>query len=839
MAIALVSAGTEATGATSAAPAFGQSTTAGNLLILVASSSGANSLSNSDGTWTLGKTQDGTSTHATIWYKPNCGAGETAPSVTGGSATVRATLLEFSGVVTSSPVDRAVASASLSSITAAGVDASSGELMVTVDMYHYATSGTVTTTDTYNNATAVNIGNNDSGNTGNHSRSAYGITTTNGVADKNTVTQTTLGGSAPAQASLVLVSFKELATQTKSVTGSLSFVGTPNRTTAHKTTASLSFVGSINRSVSRAYSGALSFVGSRTEFVTRRLTGSLSFVGSLVKNTRHSFSAALSLIGALVTSSSSTSITFDATSTSGFKIGLSSYNWTHTCAGSNRGLIVNISIFGSGTVTGITYGGVAMQFVRADTIGLFRNEIWQLPNPASGANSIAVSLSASLTTVGNADSYNNVNQTNMVSNSMGATGSNSTAPTVSLTTLDDRSWIVSGLTTSDATMTLTDSETQRQNQAGVSGTAAMADQGPISPVGNVTASWNVVGALDSWAIGVIGLDTYAGVLYGVYLTASLALSGALSKVNYRSLSATLSFVSNLPYTIIRQFTGALSFIGVFTKASIRSFAAILNFSGVFSALVTHFKNFTATLSFSGSFVKSTLRAFSASLSFVGTFIKVVAKGLTASLSFIGTLGRNMSRALSATLSFIANMTFTFAGTVTMAFTATLAFTGSFTKTTKKGFAGTLTFVGQFIKMGVKNFTASLSFVGSLVRKIKKPLSATLSFIGNMTFTFTGTVTMMFTATLAFTGNLTRTTRKVAFTATLSFIGAWTRWFKQFLAVLVTTTSDDKILDQADDKLDLTSPSSAKILNESSDQKTINTGAADVTMSSGSNKKILD
>lgn len=199
-------------------------------------------------------------------------------------------------------------------------------------------------------------------------------------------------------------------------------------------------------------------------------------------------------------------IYFDASSNSGYKASLSTYSWSHTTTGINRGLVVNVSLFLTGSVTSITYNGVNLQFIRFDSIGVYRNELWVLGNPTIGTNTITVTLNTSLTSIASADSYTGVDTAEMVEANIGATGSGVTSPTLNLTTVSDQAWIVDGLTTSDTTMSVTGSQTQRNNQTGALGTGAMGDLGPVTPVGTKTMSWSTTGALDSWALSAIGLD---------------------------------------------------------------------------------------------------------------------------------------------------------------------------------------------------------------------------------------------------------------------------------------------------------------------------------------------
>jgi len=91
------------------------------------------------------------------------------------------------------------------------------------------------------------------------------------------------------------------------------------------------------------------------------------------------------------------SIGYDNSSYISEKSGISSYTFSHTCAGSNR-----LLVFGDGhtsssdtTVTGVTYNGVALTLVRSDqhqSGDSWRTSIWYLIAPATGSNTVSVTL---------------------------------------------------------------------------------------------------------------------------------------------------------------------------------------------------------------------------------------------------------------------------------------------------------------------------------------------------------------------------------------------------------------------------------------------------------------
>jgi hypothetical protein len=198
MAIALVKAGTVATGTTTISPTFGQTTTAGNLLVLLIAAQG--SADSTDRTPTGYTRADGTSgdqAETNVYFKANCGAGETAPTYTDSGATsIAGVLAEFSGVATTSPLDQHISTSggitSPQTATTAGADVGATELVLGIDRLVYSMAATKTTTNAFNNgATATDLGNNDGTSSANHYRFSYGINTGNSTADVLTCTFTT------------------------------------------------------------------------------------------------------------------------------------------------------------------------------------------------------------------------------------------------------------------------------------------------------------------------------------------------------------------------------------------------------------------------------------------------------------------------------------------------------------------------------------------------------------------------------------------------------------------------------------------------------------------------
>ncbi len=200
-------------------------------------------------------------------------------------------------------------------------------------------------------------------------------------------------------------------------------------------------------------------------------------------------------------------IAFDAASNSGAKAGASSYSWSHTCTGSDLVLVVGVSKrLHTVTVTGITYNSVALTQIRVDgPQALMTSELWFLKAPATGANTIAVTLSGAPTrSVAGAISLTGVDQTTPNDADNGALGADTT-PTIALTTVADNAWIVGVVavrTDSSDTVTVGSGETQRWNvldgatglRAGGSDTTSA-----VSPAGAHTMDWTISASLN-WAI---------------------------------------------------------------------------------------------------------------------------------------------------------------------------------------------------------------------------------------------------------------------------------------------------------------------------------------------------
>ena len=208
-------------------------------------------------------------------------------------------------------------------------------------------------------------------------------------------------------------------------------------------------------------------------------------------------------------------IAFDAASNSGYQATASTYNWLHTCTGSNRYLVVGVSLLSvvGSSVTGITYNTIAMTFLGAisSVSGAVRAELWGLAAPATGSNSIEVTLSTGLVSAACAVSFVGVHQSSSTEglNTASATNVGAADATVNVTTVADNDWVVDQIAANDTAITVGAGQTSRNNVTGAVGSGADSTEGPKSPAGSVTMSWTDVGATVTWSIAAIALRPVA------------------------------------------------------------------------------------------------------------------------------------------------------------------------------------------------------------------------------------------------------------------------------------------------------------------------------------------
>ena len=195
------------------------------------------------------------------------------------------------------------------------------------------------------------------------------------------------------------------------------------------------------------------------------------------------------------------------------------FSWsTHTCSGTHRAVWVGVSVRANPavTVTGITYDGVPMHFLRRDGSGAANSpntELWYLENPNTTANAtITVTLSGTPSDVSaGAISYSEVDQTtpNDVAGGAGTNGTG-TAASQSITTVTDNALTLSVLMVhANATIVIQNGDTQVFDLAfgSVNGEASMGrSPSNITPAGSKTMGWTF--GSDDWAISVAAVRPF-------------------------------------------------------------------------------------------------------------------------------------------------------------------------------------------------------------------------------------------------------------------------------------------------------------------------------------------
>lgn len=205
-----------------------------------------------------------------------------------------------------------------------------------------------------------------------------------------------------------------------------------------------------------------------------------------------------------------TEIAFDSTSSSGYQTG-STYSWSHTCQGGNRALFVGISMLSvaGSSVTGITYNGVGLSVssLVSSVSGACHVEIWELVAPASGTNTIEVTLSTSVSSAAGAYSFTGVSQVdpsrsgdNETATNVGAADATAT-DSVNNNPVYANKWQIDCVATDDTSITVGTGQSARWNTTGAIGSGGGSTKGPVADgTSSVTMYWTDVGALATWAI---------------------------------------------------------------------------------------------------------------------------------------------------------------------------------------------------------------------------------------------------------------------------------------------------------------------------------------------------
>lgn len=196
--------------------------------------------------------------------------------------------------------------------------------------------------------------------------------------------------------------------------------------------------------------------------------------------------------------------------------GAGPFAWSHTCAGSDRVLLVGISYYDSAdTVSAVTYNSVALTVVSSSTVsnGQYTSTMYRLIAPATGSNTVSVTFTGGVFDFkAGSVSFTGADQTTPLGTAVTATGS-STTPSVTVTSatgeivLDNLTIVHSG------TLSVDGSQTQRWNGTGAAGFikgAASTEDGSTS----TTMSWSN-STSQAWAISGVSVKPVASAAAGV------------------------------------------------------------------------------------------------------------------------------------------------------------------------------------------------------------------------------------------------------------------------------------------------------------------------------------
>jgi hypothetical protein len=180
-------------------------------------------------------------------------------------------------------------------------------------------------------------------------------------------------------------------------------------------------------------------------------------------------------------------------------VGSDSFSYT---TGSTANMVMLVSVSYNSTTTTISsvkYNSVTMTNVRTDTGGGSTLGLFRLVAPASGANTVLVTLSSSLSggrvITSQVFTASGVDQSNPIDANNSATTGNSTSWSLALTTVADNAWIFDSFTTGtnfNSTIGKGASQTLIGSTTSGTGTFSRASyRGPVSPAGSTTMSYTL------------------------------------------------------------------------------------------------------------------------------------------------------------------------------------------------------------------------------------------------------------------------------------------------------------------------------------------------------------
>ena len=234
-----------------------------------------------------------------------------------------------------------------------------------------------------------------------------------------------------------------------------------------------------------------------------------------------------------------------------FSVTLSSFT---VGGGTNKVLIVGVES-STGTVSGITYGGVALTQI-VSKLNTVNTEFWILKNPTSGSADVVVTMSGSSTVIVGAYSFFGVDQTNSIPTTV--TNSDiANNPSITIINNNAFSWVLDSVVVASTSLT-NPTQTSRWNIQVIGvGDGASSSATTIQPNSSTTFGWTL-GVVGSWAQIAIEvkaaqitetLSDSLGMTDRVTTARSIALSDSLGMTD--SISTSNSASTSTPSPIAR------------------------------------------------------------------------------------------------------------------------------------------------------------------------------------------------------------------------------------------------------------------------------------------------
>lgn len=195
---------------------------------------------------------------------------------------------------------------------------------------------------------------------------------------------------------------------------------------------------------------------------------------------------------------------FDAVA-SGVGSGAGPFTYLHTCSGSNRALFVKVSYYDSGdSVSVVSYNSVAMTFVPGSKVsnGQYTVEWYYLVNPATGSNTVSVTMTGSVFDIGvTSISFTDAHQTTPYGTPVTGTGT-STTPSVTVASGATEIVLDGIVIVHSGTLTVGAGQTQRTNEicGGFIKHGASTETGAASTTMSWSNSYSQVWASSAFAV---------------------------------------------------------------------------------------------------------------------------------------------------------------------------------------------------------------------------------------------------------------------------------------------------------------------------------------------------